>query len=155
RLRSNEGPAADRPVRPPRPGCVGRPGRRPRARLGRHQRVWCQSVVSVGRPMLAAMAEAYTVLWTHDTCRALRSAGREGLRPPVAFSGIHLSLPSWRTTDVGDHVYALHVNRCVLHVVSRMIIVDKDRRDCCGPIPVAYGSAFPGHADWAMLGADS
>lgn len=100
------------------------------------------------------MDEAYTVLWTQDTCRALRRSGREGLCPPVAFSGIHSSLPSWRMTDIGDEVYALHVGRGVLHVVCRLTVTSKDRHDCCGPIPVNYGAAFPGHADWAMLGAE-
>ena len=39
------------------------------------------------------MTDAFTVLWTHDTCRALRRTGRAGERPPVAFSGVHSSLP--------------------------------------------------------------
>lgn len=29
------------------------------------------------------MSDAFTVLWTHGTCRALRKTGRVGERPPV------------------------------------------------------------------------
>ncbi len=105
--------------------------------------------------MIAAMANAYTVLWTHDTCRELRKAGRTGQRPPVAFSGVHTSLPRWSRPDVGDDVYALHVNRRVLHVVSRLRVRDKQRGECCGAKPLTWRDpAFPGHAEWAALGAD-
>ncbi|TXS49200.1 hypothetical protein EAO77_29190 [Streptomyces sp. t39] len=48
------------------------------------------------------MSDAFTVLWTHDTCRALREAGRVGERPPVAFSGVHSSLPAWSGARTGD-----------------------------------------------------
>lgn len=100
------------------------------------------------------MSDAFTVLWTHDTCRALRKAGRVGERPPVAFGGIHSSLPSWSGARVGDEVYALHVNRCVVFVVSRMRVIDMERRDCCGTAPeTRQDPAFPGHGDWSMLGA--
>lgn len=100
------------------------------------------------------MPDAFTVLWTHDTCRALRRAGRVGERPPVAFGGAHTSLPAWSGAGPGDEVYALHVNRCVVHVVSRMRVVDLERRECCGVAPAAWNEpAFPGHDDWAMLGA--
>ncbi|MGW5350323.1 hypothetical protein ACWERV_07370 [Streptomyces sp. NPDC004031] len=100
------------------------------------------------------MADAFTVLWTHDTCRALRKAGRVGERPPVAFSGIHSSLPKWSRTRAGDEVYALHVNRCEVFVVSRMRVLDLERRDCCGAAPATWQDpAYPGHADWSMLGA--
>lgn len=101
-----------------------------------------------------AMSDAFTVLWTHDTCRALRKAGRVGERPPVAFSGVHSSLPAWSGARVGDEVYALHVNRCVVYVVSRMRVVDKDRRDCCGAAPATWREpAYAGHGGWSMLGA--
>lgn len=99
------------------------------------------------------MSDAFTVLWTHDTCRDLRRAGRTGERPPVAFSGIHSSLPKW-SARVGDEVYALHVNRCVVYVVSQMRVVDKERRACCGKPPETWEDpGFPGHRDWSMLGA--
>ncbi|MFF3589032.1 hypothetical protein ACFYYI_17995 [Streptomyces sp. NPDC002387] len=90
------------------------------------------------------MSDAFTVLWTHDTCRALRKAGREGERPPVAYSGIHSSLPAWSGARAEDEVYALHVNRCVVYVVTRMRVIDMGQRDCC---------RTPGHGAWSMLGA--
>ncbi|MFE5731019.1 hypothetical protein ACFQ7A_08975 [Streptomyces sp. NPDC056528] len=100
------------------------------------------------------MSDAFTVLWTHDTCRALRRAGRVGERPPVAFSGAHQSLPTWVGARAGDEVYALHVNRCEVFVVSRMRMVDIGRGDCCGTPPQTWGDpSFPGHDDWSMLGA--
>ncbi|MGW1761363.1 hypothetical protein [Streptomyces mirabilis] len=100
------------------------------------------------------MPDAFTVLWTHDTCRALRKTGRVGERPPVAFSGVHSSLPAWSGARVGDEVYALHVNRCAVFVVSRMRVIDRERRDCCGTAPETWQDpAFPGHGDWSMLGA--
>src|SRR5215831_19170416 len=87
-------------------------------------------------------------------CRELRRAGRVGTRPPVAFSGVHTSLPSWVSVKVGDDVYALHVNRCVVYVVSRLRVVDKQRGECCGAAPANWRDpACPGHDDWAMLGA--
>ncbi|GAA4614583.1 hypothetical protein GCM10023195_63730 [Actinoallomurus liliacearum] len=101
------------------------------------------------------MSDAFTVLWTHDTCRALRKAGRVGERPPVAFSGVHSSLPAWSGARVGDEVYALHVNRCVVYVVTRMRVIDMERRDCCGTEPATWRDpAFAGHGDWSMLGVD-
>ncbi|MER6073613.1 hypothetical protein ABT187_33195 [Streptomyces sp. NPDC001817] len=100
------------------------------------------------------MPDAFTVLWTHETCRALRKAGRTGERPPVAFSGVHSSLPAWSGAQSGDEVYALHVNRRVVYVVSRMRVIDTNRRDCCGTAPTTWREpAFPGHGDWSMLGA--
>ncbi|MBV2152446.1 hypothetical protein [Kitasatospora sp. SUK 42] len=100
------------------------------------------------------MPDAFTVLWTHDTCRALRKAGHVGVRPPVAFSGVHSSLPAWSGARAGDEVYALHVNRCEVFVVSRMLVVDRERGDCCGtPAATWRDPAFPGHDDWRMLGA--
>lgn len=84
------------------------------------------------------MSDAFTVLWTHDTCRALRKTGRVGERPPVAFSGVHSSLPAWSGARVGDEVYALHVNRCAVFVVSRMRVIDRERRDCCGTAPATW-----------------
>ncbi|MFD7229256.1 hypothetical protein [Streptomyces sp. NPDC059881] len=101
------------------------------------------------------MTDAFTVLWTHDTCRALRRTGRAGERPPVAFSGVHSSLPAWSGARAGDDVYALHVNQRVVFVVSRMRVIDLGRRDCCGTAPDTWQDpAFPGHADWSVLGAD-
>ncbi|MGW7358015.1 hypothetical protein ACWGI0_15640 [Streptomyces sp. NPDC054802] len=101
------------------------------------------------------MSDAFTVLWTHDTCRALRRTSRVGERPPVAFSGVHSSLPAWSGARAGDEVYALHVNRFVVYVVSRMRVVDMERRDCCGTAPKTWEDpAFAGHGDWSMLGAD-
>ncbi|MEU0084484.1 hypothetical protein [Streptomyces sp. NPDC006274] len=101
------------------------------------------------------MSDAFTVLWTHDTCRALRRTGRVGERSPVAFSGVHSSLPAWSGARAGDDVYAFHVNRYVVYVVSRMRVVDTERRDCCGNAPGTWEApAFSGHGDWAMLGAD-
>ncbi|MEV8097757.1 hypothetical protein [Kitasatospora sp. NPDC085879] len=100
------------------------------------------------------MSDAFTVLWTHDVCRALRRAGRAGQRPPVAFSGVHTSLPAWSGAQMGDEVYAVHVNRRAVHVVSRMRITDLERGECCGAAPGSWEEpAFPGHADWSMLGA--
>ncbi|MFH9333507.1 hypothetical protein ACH4KU_31640 [Streptomyces althioticus] len=100
------------------------------------------------------MSDAFTVLWTHDTCRALRKAGRVGERPPVAFSGVHSSLPAWTGARAGDEVYALHVNRREVFVVSRMRVIGMGRRDCCGTAPAAWEDpAYPGHGDWSMLGA--
>ncbi|MEU2433076.1 hypothetical protein ABZ611_26900 [Streptomyces sp. NPDC007861] len=101
------------------------------------------------------MPDAFTVLWTHDTCRALRKAGRVGERPPVAFSGVHSSLPAWSGARAGAEVFALHVNRRVVSVVSRMRVLDIERRECCGTAPATWQDpAFPGHDDWSMLGAD-
>ncbi|MEV7995840.1 hypothetical protein AB0O67_29285 [Streptomyces sp. NPDC086077] len=100
------------------------------------------------------MSDAFTVLWTHDTCRALRKAGRVGERPPVAFSGVHSSLPAWTGVRAGDEVYALHVNRREVFVVSQMRVIDRERRDCCGTAPATWEDpAYPGHGDWSMLGA--
>lgn len=100
------------------------------------------------------MPDAFTILWTHDTCRALRKAGRVGERPPVAFSGAHSSLPAWSGALAGDEVYALHVNRGEVLMVSRMRVVDKERRDCCGTTPATWRDpGFPGHGDWSALGA--
>ncbi|SEL14925.1 hypothetical protein [Streptacidiphilus jiangxiensis] len=100
------------------------------------------------------MPDAFTVLWTQDTCRALRRAGRVGQRPPVAFSGVHTSLPAWSGAGAGDGVYALHVNRCEVFVVSRMRVVDLERHECCGQAPASWREpAFPGHDEWSMLGA--
>jgi hypothetical protein len=77
------------------------------------------------------------------------------MRPPVAFSGVHTSLPSWVSVKVGDEVYALHVNRCVVYVVSRLRVLDKQRGECCGTAPSTWRDpAHPGHNDWAMLGAN-
>jgi hypothetical protein len=100
------------------------------------------------------MPSAYTTLWTQDRCRELRRRDRVGQRPPAAFSGIHSSLPSWRGTEIGDDMYAMHVRNGMVYVVCRMRIVDKERRGCCGAQPANYREpAFPGHGDWEMLGA--
>ncbi|MFI7008879.1 hypothetical protein [Streptomyces sp. NPDC050145] len=101
------------------------------------------------------MPDAFTVLWTHETCRALRKAGRVGERPPVAFSGVHSSLPAWSGARAGDEVHALHVKQREVFVVSQMRVLDMERRDCCGTAPATWEDpAYPGHADWSMLGAD-
>ncbi|EEP73070.1 hypothetical protein MCAG_03397 [Micromonospora sp. ATCC 39149] len=100
------------------------------------------------------MSTAFTTLWTHDVCRELRRH-RVGERPSVAFSGVHQSLPSWTSVGVGDDVFALHVNRCVVYLVSRLRVVDKQRRDCCGAAPTTWRDpSYPGHDAWAMLGAN-
>ncbi|MET8210549.1 hypothetical protein ABZT51_31865 [Streptomyces sp. NPDC005373] len=100
------------------------------------------------------MSDAFTELWTHDTCRALRKEGRVGERPPVAFSGVHSSLPAWTGARAGDEVYALHVKQREVFVVSQMRVIDVERRDCCGTAPAAWDDpAYPGHDDWSMLGA--
>ncbi|MFF2777361.1 hypothetical protein ACFVU3_20915 [Streptomyces sp. NPDC058052] len=100
------------------------------------------------------MSDAFTVLWTQETCRALRREGREGTRPAVAFSGAHQSLPAWTGARAGDDVYALHVHRREVFVVSRMRVVDTERGACCGAAPATWRDpAHPGHHDWAMLGA--
>ncbi|MFJ4990293.1 hypothetical protein ACIP9H_41710 [Streptomyces sp. NPDC088732] len=100
------------------------------------------------------MSDAFTVLWTHDTCRALRKAGRVGERPPVAFSGVHSSLPAWSGVRPGDQVYALHVKQREVFVVSQMRVIEAGRRDCCGTAPTTWEEpAYPGHDDWSMLGA--
>lgn len=94
------------------------------------------------------------MLWTQSTCVDLRKAGRVGERPPVAFSGIHQSLPAWHGAQAGDEVFALTVNRCVVYVVSRMRVLDLERRECCGPAPTTWReSPYPGHKDWSMLGS--
>ncbi|WP_051777462.1 hypothetical protein [Kitasatospora phosalacinea] len=95
------------------------------------------------------MPDAFTVLWTHDTCRALRRAGRVGQRPTVAYSGVHGSLPPWSGVSVGDEVYALHVNRGEVFVVSRMRVLGLERGDCCD----GAAAGGTGHDDWWMLGA--
>ena len=121
------------------------------------RRALLPSVCEVSVPVVrvAAMANAFTTLWTHDRCRALRKAGLVGSRPPVAFSGIHSSLPSWVSVCPDDDVYALHVNRCVVYVVSRMRVLDKERHDCCGPVGGTWHDpAFPGHDGWSMLGLE-
>lgn len=101
------------------------------------------------------MPDAFTVLWTQDTCRALRGAGRAGECPPVAFSGVHTSLPAWSRARAGDEVYAVHVNKGAVFVVTRLRVLDRERGDCCGPASTSWdGPAFPGHGDWSMLGAD-
>ncbi|WP_232290276.1 hypothetical protein [Micromonospora sp. ATCC 39149] len=100
------------------------------------------------------MSTAFTTLWTHDVCRELRRH-RVGERPSVAFSGVHQSLPSWTSVGVGDDVFALHVNRCVVYLVSRLRVVDKQRRDCCGAAATTWRDpSYPGHDAWAMLGAN-
>jgi hypothetical protein len=101
------------------------------------------------------MPDAFTTLWTQETCRALLKERRVGERPTVAFSGIHSSLPSWSSVGVGDDVYALHVKQRVVYVVSRMTVRDKQRADCCGAAPASWRDpSHPGHSDWWMLGAD-
>jgi len=100
------------------------------------------------------MPAAFTTLWTQHVCRELRK-DRIGCRPPVAFSGIHQSLPRWSSVGVGDTVHAVHVSKCVVYLVSQLEVIDKERRDCCGPAPASYREpAHPGHADWRMLGAE-
>lgn len=94
------------------------------------------------------MPDAFTVLWTHDTCRELRKSGRIGERPTVAYSGVHTSLPSWGSARPGDEVYAVHVMKRVVYVVCRMRVLDKERGRCCGAEP-----EVPGHDEWWMLGA--
>ncbi|MEU8515009.1 hypothetical protein AB0C76_25960 [Kitasatospora sp. NPDC048722] len=99
------------------------------------------------------MPDAFTVLWTQGTCNDLRKAGLEGRRPPVAFSGVHTSLPAWSGARAGDEVYAVQVKQCEVFVVSRMRIVDRERGACCGPAPQAWRERpFPGHHDWSLLG---
>jgi hypothetical protein len=111
------------------------------------------SRLSVVALMITAMSAAFTTLWTHDVCRELRRHC-VGQRPPVAFSGVHQSLPRWTSVAVGDDVFALHVNRCVVYVVSRLHVLDKQRGACCGAAPASWrDAAYPGHDDWAMLGA--
>ncbi|SDK19296.1 hypothetical protein [Streptomyces indicus] len=101
------------------------------------------------------MSDAFTVLWTHETCRALRREGRVGEQPPVAFSGVHTSLPAWSSARPGDEVYALHVNRRVAYVVSHMRILSMERQPCCGTPPATWQDPkHPGHDAWEMLGAD-
>lgn len=82
-----------------------------------------------------AMSDAFTVLWTQDVCRALRKAGRTGERPPVAFSGVHSSLPAWAGADTGDTVYALHVNQRQVYVVSRLRVDDRERGPAAARLP--------------------
>ncbi|MFE0703992.1 hypothetical protein [Streptomyces sp. NPDC058872] len=77
-----------------------------------------------------------------------------GERPPVAYSGLHQSLPTWSGARAGDEVYALHVNRCEVFVVSRMRVIDMERGDCCGAAQTTWQDpSFPGHDAWWMLGA--
>ncbi|GLW35062.1 hypothetical protein Areg01_79980 [Actinoplanes regularis] len=103
--------------------------------------------------MLPAMAATFTALWTQSVCRALRK-DRVGLRPPVVYSGVHQSLPDWGAVETGDVVYALHVNRCVVHVVSRLRVLDWKQTECCGSLPAFWADpAYRGHPGWDMLGA--
>ncbi len=100
------------------------------------------------------MSDAFTALWTQDVCRPLRK-GFVGRRPPVVFSGAHGSSIGWGSVDTGDEVYALHVNRCVVHVVSRLRVVDWKRSECCGSLPAFWADpAYRGHPGWDVLGAD-
>ncbi|MGW4725327.1 hypothetical protein [Streptomyces sp. NPDC004291] len=96
------------------------------------------------------MSDALTVLWAHDTCRALRTAGRVGERPPVAYSGVHQSLPTWSGARAGAEAYALHVNRREVFVVSRTRVISTERGDCCGAsavhvdaTPVRFDTPIP------------
>ena len=99
------------------------------------------------------MSAAFTALWTQDVCRDLRKR-RVGLSPPVVYSGVHQSLPSWGHVETGDEVFALHVNRCVVHVVSRLRVLDGKQTACCGPLPAGWADpAYRGHPGWDMLGA--
>ncbi|MFD7710328.1 hypothetical protein [Streptomyces sp. NPDC059786] len=42
-----------------------------------------------------------------------------------------------------------------MYVVSRMRVLDTERRDCCGTAPATWEDpAFPGHDDWSALGAE-
>ncbi|MCG5443038.1 hypothetical protein NIE79_000828 [Micromonospora sp. NIE79] len=42
----------------------------------------------------------------------------------------------------------------MVYVVSRLRVVNKQRRACCGAAPATWRDpAYPGHHDWAMLGA--
>ncbi len=101
------------------------------------------------------MSDAFTVLWTHGTCRALRKVGRVGGRPPGRLQRRPFLPAAWPGARAWDEAYALHVNRCVVYVVSWMRVIDMGRRDCCGAGPATWqGPAFPGHSDWSMLGAD-
>jgi hypothetical protein len=94
--------------------------------------------------MLAGMSAASTALWTQDGCRA----------PPAVYSGIHQSLPSWGHVETGDDVFALHVNRCVVRVVSRLRLLDWKQTDCCGTLPAGWADpAYRGHPGWDMLSA--
>ncbi|MFE9703296.1 hypothetical protein [Streptomyces sp. NPDC005930] len=52
-------------------------------------------------------------------------------------------------------MYALHVNRREVFVVSRMRVIDRERCGCCGTAPATWEDpACPGHDDWSMLGAE-
>lgn len=100
------------------------------------------------------MSDAFTALWTQDLCRPLRK-GFVGRRPPVVFSGAHGSSIGWGSVETGDDVFALWVNRCVVHVVSRLRIVDWKQSECCGPLPGFWADpAYRGHGEWDVLGAD-
>ncbi|MFF0674218.1 hypothetical protein ACFYVE_39140 [Streptomyces tendae] len=49
----------------------------------------------------------------------------------------------------------MHVNWREAFVVSRMRVVDRERRGCCGTVPRTWEDpAYPGHHDWSMLGAE-
>lgn len=53
-----------------------------------------------------------------------------------------------------DEVYALHVNRREVFVLSRMRVIDRERRGCCGTAPATREDPpCPGHDDGSMLGA--
>ncbi|MFJ5234703.1 hypothetical protein ACIQBJ_32995 [Kitasatospora sp. NPDC088391] len=91
------------------------------------------------------MSNHFTVLWTHWTCRELQRAGLTGQRPPVAFSGVHTSLPRWAGARPDSEVYAVHVKGGVLHLVSRMrVLAPADDRPCC--------RTPDGHGRWSLLG---
>jgi hypothetical protein len=41
-----------------------------------------------------------------------------------------------------------------VYLISRLRVTDKQRRECCGTAPATWRDpAYPGHNDWAMLGA--
>ncbi|GAA2714718.1 hypothetical protein [Actinoplanes palleronii] len=94
------------------------------------------------------MSVAFTALWTQDVCRPLRK-GFVGRRPPVVFSGAHGSSIGWGSVDTGDEVFALHVNKCVIHVVSRLRVLDWKQSACCGALPAFWADpAYQGHPGW-------
>ncbi|GAA2461547.1 hypothetical protein GCM10010433_74780 [Streptomyces pulveraceus] len=62
--------------------------------------------------------------------------------------------PAWSGAGAGDEVYAPHVNRYGVFAMSRMRVIDTERRDCCGTAPVTWQRpVHSGHGDWSTLGA--
>ena len=68
------------------------------------------------------MAEAYTVFWTQERCKALRQLGGEGKPLHTLFGGPHTSEPSFRRATVrpGDDLYPIAVRGGTIYILGRV-----------------------------------